>query len=219
MKGITISLVLIALLGGVVAAADAQIRGDYLEVRTANVFVGPCIANGEVNLIGKEAILAWRVREGSWENTAVQGLSVVAVVRADATLGDPFAGETEPARSVILVDESASKPQKEALVNLARSMAPALLDRIVRIESAPIELTLEEDQRASLEAGDLANFSIRGFNKGDHFCGNETILYPPLIQADAQPAFTLEHEFRGEGLGVRWSSPHRPSAFVGEFVR
>ena len=97
MKGITLFLVLIALLGGVATAADAQIRGDYLEVRTANVFVGPCVANGEVNLVGKEAILAWRVREGSWEDTAVQGLSVVAVVRADATLGDPFGGETEPA--------------------------------------------------------------------------------------------------------------------------
>ncbi len=219
MRSMTMFVVSITLLVGVAVGAEAQVRGDYLEVRTANVYVGPCIANGEVNLTGKEAIMAWRVREGSWEGTAVQGLTVVAVVQADATLGDPFAGETEPARSVILVDESASQSQKEALVSLARSMAPDLLNRIVSIESAPIELTRDLDQRASLRAGDVATFSTRGFNKGDHFCGNESILYPPLIQADARPAFTLEHEFRGEGLGSSWSSPDRASAFVGEFVR
>ena len=219
MKAITVFLAFILLAVSVAAGADAQIRGDYLEVRTANVFVGPCIANAEVNLTGKEAILAWRVNEGSWDGTPIAGLSVVAVVRADATLGDPFAGETETPRSVIVVDQAASQLQKLALLSLARSMAPELLGRVVSVESAPIELTVDRQQRASLQAGDIANFSTRGFRKDDHLCGNETLLYPPLVPVDAQPAFTLEHEFRGDGLGSRWSSPHRASAFVGQFVR
>jgi hypothetical protein len=219
MKQITVFVATILLAASAVAGADAQIRGDYLEVRTANVFVGPCIANGEVNLTGKEAILAWRVNEGSWDGTPIEGLSVVAIVRADATLGDPFAGETEPARSVIVVDQSASGPQKQALLSLARSMAPELLDRVVSVESAPIDLTVDTQQRASLQAGDIANFSTRGFRKDDHLCGNETVLYPPLVPVEAEAAFTLEHEFRGDGLGSRWSSPHRASAFVGEFIR
>jgi len=219
MKKITVFVASILLAASAGAGADAQIRGDYLEVRTANVFVGPCIANGEVNLTGKEAILAWRVNEGSWDGTPLEGLSVVAIVRADATLGDPFAGETEPARSVIVVDQSASGPQKQALLSLARSMAPELLDRVVSVESAPIDLTVDTQQRASLQAGDIANFSTRGFRKDDHLCGNETVLYPPLVPVEAEAAFTLEHEFRGDGLGSRWSSPHRASAFVGEFIR
>ena len=219
MKKITVFVASILLAASAGAGADAQIRGDYLEVRTANVFVGPCIANGEVNLTGKEAILAWRVNEGSWDGTPIEGLSVVAIVRADATLGDPFAGETEPARSVIVVDQSASGPQKQALLSLARSMAPELLDRVVSVESAPIDLTVDTQQRASLQAGDIANFSTRGFRKDDHLCGNETVLYPPLVPVEAEAAFTLEHEFRGDGLGSRWSSPHRASAFVGEFIR
>ena len=219
MKKITVFVASTLLAASAGAGADAQIRGDYLEVRTANVFVGPCIANGEVNLTGKEAILAWRVNEGSWDGTPIEGLSVVAIVRADATLGDPFAGETEPARSVIVVDQSASGPQKQALLSLARSMAPELLDRVVSVESAPIDLTVDTQQRASLQAGDIANFSTRGFRKDDHLCGNETVLYPPLVPVEAEAAFTLEHEFRGDGLGSRWSSPHRASAFVGEFIR
>ena len=219
MKEVTVFLVSLLLAAGVAAGADPQIRGDYLEVRTSNVFVGPCIANGEVNLTGKEAILAWRVNQGSWDGTSIEGLSVVAIVRADATLGDPFAGETEPARSVIVVDRAASQSQKQALVSLARSMAPELLDRVVSVESAPIELTVDSRQQAFVQAGDIASFSTRAFRKDDHLCGNETVLYPPLVLVDAQPAFTLEHEFRGEGLGSRWSSPRRSSAFVGQFTR
>ena len=206
-------------LAGGAVATDTEIQGDYLEVRTANVFVGPCIANGEVNLTGKEAILAWRVNEGSWEGTPIAGLSVVAVVRARSTLGDPFAAATDPARSLVLVDHAASQLQKQALLSLARSMAPDLLGHVTSVESAPIELSVDGEQRASLQAGQIASFSTRGFSKGDHLCGNETLLYPPLAAAQAEPAFTIEHQFRGEGLGSHWSSPHRASAFVGSFQR
>ena len=45
-----------------------QIRGDYLETRSADVYTGQCFANGEVNLVGSEAILAWRITSGSWDS-------------------------------------------------------------------------------------------------------------------------------------------------------
>ena len=32
------------------------------------------------------------------------------------------------------------------------------------------------------------------------------------------PAYALEHEFDGKGLGTTWSSPDKRSAFVGSFV-
>ncbi|OLE47236.1 MAG: hypothetical protein AUG46_07180 [Acidobacteria bacterium 13_1_20CM_3_58_11] len=41
------------------ASAEAQIAGDYLESRSADVYTGQCFANGEVGLTGDEAILAW----------------------------------------------------------------------------------------------------------------------------------------------------------------
>ena len=50
------------------APAHAQlIRGEYVETRSADVYTGQCFANGEVNLVGNEAILAWHVRSGSWD--------------------------------------------------------------------------------------------------------------------------------------------------------
>ena len=61
-------------------ANQPAISGDYLEVRTCDVYTGPCFANAEMNLTGKEAILVWSVREGVWNSTRVDGLKVIAVV-------------------------------------------------------------------------------------------------------------------------------------------
>ena len=74
------------------AAQAAQIQGDYVETRSADVWTGPCFANAETGLTGREAILAWRVEKGAWNGVPLDGLSVVGVVKASATLGDPFAG-------------------------------------------------------------------------------------------------------------------------------
>src|SRR6185503_13113831 len=54
------------------------ISGRYLEVRSCDVYTGPCFANAEMGLDGKEAILVWSVREGAWRGTDLKGLSVIA---------------------------------------------------------------------------------------------------------------------------------------------
>src|SRR2546425_12248539 len=64
------------------------ISGDYLEVRSCDVYTGSCFANSEMGLAGKEGILVWSVREGTWKGTSLDGLSVIAVVRTDGTMGD-----------------------------------------------------------------------------------------------------------------------------------
>lgn len=214
--------------------AAPAISGDYLEARTSDVYTGPCFANAEVNLAGKEAVLAWNVRQGAWNGVPVEGLSVVAVVRAAATLGDPFASPL-PARSVILVDQKADPAQRAALVGFAREMAGNLLSDVVAVESAPIELSvpapamemgehahqaMDASGAASLKAGDVVELRTRGLRHDDHLCGNEEVYYDPLTPTVAAvPAVTLVHAFRGPELGVTWSSPGKRSAFVGTFAR
>ena len=94
MKGAGIFLLSILLLAAVPAAGEGisagQISGDYAELRTADVWTGPCFANGEVGLTGNDALMAWRIRKGTWNSVALDGLSVVAVVHARSTLGDPY---------------------------------------------------------------------------------------------------------------------------------
>src|SRR5579872_7264200 len=91
------------LLSAWAVSASAAVKGDYVEARSADVFTGPCFANSEVGLTGHEAILAWKVREGDWKGVSLNGLTVVAVVRANATLGDPY-HTPYPARSVLIID-------------------------------------------------------------------------------------------------------------------
>lgn len=203
------------------AAAPAPvIAGDYLEARTADVFTGPCFANSEVNLTGKEAILAWSVRAGGWGGVPLAGLSVVAVVRAGSTLGDPE-GDAYAARSLLVVDRRADAAQRRALEAFAHAMAAGLLDDVVAVEAAPIATRFEEGSGfAEVAVEGLAEVRTRALDHGDHLCGNETVYYPPLTAtADARPAATLAHRFDGDGLGKTWSSPGKRSAFVGTFAR
>jgi hypothetical protein len=198
-------------------AARAAIKGDYVEVRSADVYTGPCFANSQVDLDGKQAILAWKVRKGNWNGVDLSGLGVVAVVKASATLGDRF-HNPYPAEAVLIVDQRASGAQRAALQAFARSAGGALVGHVVRVEVAPIDLEVVHHGTVKMAAGSLARIETRGLCEGDDLCGNEEIYYPPLTKvADAMPAYTLEESFQGQGLGMVWSREGARSAFVGTF--
>lgn len=200
---------------------SAAIKGDYIEARSADVYTGPCFANGEVGLVGNEAILAWKIKEGEWKGTNLNGLGVVAVVKAHATLGDPY-HTPYPAESVLIVDQHANNRQRLALQSFAASMAGKLLSHVVRVNVAPIQFAMapgEHHDAALLVAGNLARIETRSLCSGDDKCGNEFVYYPPLVKlSHAMPAFTLEDSFQGQGLDVVWNHVGKRSAFVGSFA-
>lgn len=221
----------LVLLVAVAGAPAAQISGNYIEARTASVWVGACFANSEVGLVGQEAVMGWRVTSGSWNGTPVAGLSVVGVVRATDTLGAAHRSVTG-ASSVVIVDERATPEQEKALVGFVRSTAPELFGRVVRVERAPIEFQVAGEAasgnghnhaahgpQARLVAGNVARVVTRGIEHDDATCANAELYYQPLTKVNAEPAFAIAHEFKGRGLGSVWSSPNRPSAFVGTFSR
>jgi hypothetical protein len=203
-------------------AAAAEIHGDYLETRSADVWTGPCFANGETGLVGREAILAWRVDKGAWQGVSLDGLSVVGVVKASATLGDPFASPY-PARAVMIVDEKATPVQRAALVAFAQEMGGGILDTVVRTEVSPIAMSVTRDDHQAngfLQAGELAQVETRAVSAKDKHCGNEDVYYPPLTSTDdALPAVAILDKFSGEGLGVSWTTHDKRNAFVGRFSK
>jgi hypothetical protein len=196
-----------------------QIRGDYVETRSADVYTGQCFANGEVNLVGNEAILAWRVQDGSWNGVDLKGFTVAAAVHAKATLGDPYA-DPYPAKAVLLVDDQANLQQQAALAAFARHMGGKLLDNADQVLPVQMELVVNHERHgvAMLRAGGFATVQTRSLNDTDHLCGNEETFYPPLTQlAHSMPAVALTDRYRGPGLGVDWESHGKRSAFVGTF--
>jgi hypothetical protein len=204
-----------------VALSAQQIRGDYIETRSADVYTGQCFANGEVNLAGKEAILAWHVQNGSWDGVALDGLTIAAAVRARATLGDPY-GNPYPAEAVLLVDEQASPQQRTALVHFAQHMGGELLKNVEETLPAQMEMIVNHERHgvALLRAGQFATVQTRSLNDHDHVCGNEVTFYPPLTEVShSMPAVAVTDAYRGPGLGESWDSHGRRSAFVGTFAR
>jgi hypothetical protein len=205
-----------------VPAFAFQIYGDYVETRTADVWTGPCFANGEVGLTGQQATMAWKVRKGSWDGVPLDGLAVVAVTKANATLGDPYS-DPYPAKSILIVDQSATAQQRKALADLAKSLAGRLLQNVLSVHSAPITMEFGDDAHYGavvLRAGDRAAIRTRALTHKDHFCGNEYTYYPPLTALhNAMPAMALDNEYLGKDLGSEWRLYDMRSAFVGTFER
>jgi hypothetical protein len=217
-----LSILLVCLIGSLsISLAAQEIRGDYVETRSADVYTGQCFANGEVNLVGNEAILAWHVQSGSWDGVLLQGLTVAAAVRANGTLGDPYESPY-PSKAVLLVDDQANALQQAALLKFAQQMGGELLKNVEQVIPTQMELIVNAEHHgaAMFRAGHFATVQTRSIGGQDHLCGNEVTFYPPLTElAHSMPAVALTNMYKGPGLGVSWDLHGKRSAFVGTFAR
>lgn len=212
------TLAIVALLTALVPAQAAPITGQYVEARTCDVWTGPCFANADFNLGGKHAVLAWKIDKGTVDGVNLDGMSVVAVLSAQNTLG---LEQSSPARSVLIIDGRANSVQKEALVQFAKRQGGKLLSNVIAVQSAAIRLTMckcDGDACAEVDAT-VAKVRTRCIDhKEDKACGNESAFYPPLARGvHARVAGVIEHEFRGNGLAETWSDYGRRGAYVGSF--
>lgn len=220
MKAIVLSAALTSLAFGA-GLEKSRLHGEYVEARTADIFTGPCFANAEVNLMGDLAVFGWKVSKGSFEGVSLDGLGVVGVVKASATLGDVHSN-AYPVKSVLIVDERANAEQRMALQKFAAKMGGDLMQQVVKVVYAPVDLTVKNNNihsaAATLKAGAIAEITTRAIHDGDHICTNEEVWYQPLTKLEhAMPAYSLAHSYQGDGLGTTWKSPEKRSAFVGTF--
>lgn len=211
-------LSVIALLVGVSVATAEEIRGQYVEARTCDVWVGACFANAEMHQTGKLGTLAWHIEKGSWDGVVLDGLSVVAVVAARDTLGLKQSG---PGRAVILVDERANARQREALVKMACKLGGILTQEVVRVDTAPIFISVSrcpEGGCALVDAG-VVRIETRCIHPDeDSVCGHEDNFYAPLTPGvRARSAMVTEHSFTGVGLNKTWKDANRRGAYIGTF--
>src|SRR5947209_18660240 len=115
----------VLVLAGSGVAGAAGIRGDYIEARTADVFTGPCFSNAEVYIYGSQAVMAWKVTEGSYRGVDLKGLGVAAAVNGSTTFSED---KPELARAVLIVDQRADSQQRDALIAMAKELGGRRLD-------------------------------------------------------------------------------------------
>lgn len=206
----------------VAASSDpSRVTGDYIEARTAQVFAGGCITGSEGEPSGREAILGWRVTQGAIKGVPLDGLSVVAAVAADINLGTYELGGAMPTilKSILIVDSRATASQRDALVAMAKGLAPRVIGGEIEVRSAAITFSRDADS-VRMTAGDAA---VDATTKFEHSpaCGAIT-WFSPLAKTDhAEIGQTRLQEWRGTALrGAQWRdvSGDKKSSFVGTFT-
>jgi len=194
--------------------ATPKLSGEYIEVRTANVYIGACHANGEMVTAGREAILVWHVKDGTSDAGRLDGLNAVAVVAGD----DNLASDKAARRAVIYVDAKATTAQQKALVSALVEKYGKALGKVVTVKSAPIEFT-RQDLHYTVHIPDVANVKVARY-VCHHCVMPHNIWYPPLIELkDSLVGRAALSEFKGAPeLKRSWFRTNENSSYVGEFA-
>ena len=212
-------LAVVAVLAAVPAFAGpaGSIRGDYVEARTAEVFTGGCIMGSEAETMGRQAVLAWRIAEGTFKGVSLDGLAVVAAIAGDHNLGIRELGGAAPSsiKAAIMVDERATPAQRDGLVAMVRALSRGLADNVVEVK--PVPITFDRDAASfTVKAGD-AELAVQTNVKHTLACGAMKWFTPFSAGADAAIGLTTVQEFWGGALGSKCRQVDRRSAFFGTF--
>ncbi len=217
MKKLAMCAAVALMVAPVAAGPRGTLVGDYVEARTAEVFTGGCIMGSEAETVGREAVLAWRIRRGAFGGVALDGLAVVAAMAGDSNLGIREMGGTGPTevKTAVLVDERATPAERGALVALVRELTGGLADRIVDVKAVPI--TFERDaQRYLVTAGD-ATLDVATEVTHPASCGAMQWFHPFTRLSEPAIGLANTHAYMGHALGARWQQDGRRSAFFGTF--
>jgi hypothetical protein len=222
MRKTTLFLAALALLAapvrGLASGAATNITGDYVEARTAEVFTGGCIMGSEGEPSGREAILAWRVGHGTMNGVALDGLAIVAVVAGDVNLGTQELGGAAPQsiKAALRIDRRATAEQRDALIALARNLAPSVIRDIVDVKAVPIDFR-REGMHVAVAAGE-ARLDVMTHMHHDPSCGALQWFQPLARTSDPMMGITVDQSWTGSSLGTQWAQSDRRSSFFGTFA-
>jgi hypothetical protein len=195
------------------AARAAGVTGEYAEARSASVYAGACHYNGELTTAGREAVLAWKVTKGAVNGVKLDGLCAVALLTGSDNLAEPGVGR----RSVLLVDESATPAQRDALVSLLKTKLGKTLGTVAAVKSAPIRFSADSKQ-VNVAAGDAATLTATKYPCSHCRMPAMTWYTPFAPTKDAAVAQGVTTGFSDKTLNVAWSQASSDNVFVGTFA-
>ena len=215
MKGIlvltTLALMLVA--GFAFATETSTVQGEYIEARSASVYVGACHFGAEYVEGGREATAVWNIHEGNWNGVSLNDLTVVAVISAK----DNLAIDSATRKSVLYVDVSTTPEQRAALKDLLTTKRTDVLGEVVAIQTASIAFT-KKGTKYDVTVSDILALSANRYP-----CAGCTqphqIWYKPLT--------TIQNAIVGKSEVYRYKDTHLPvtwqqggtenNVFVGDF--
>ncbi len=211
------ALAVFGLMGALVFGSSAEsvsVRGDYVEVRTASVFAGACHYNGEVTTTGRDALMAWDITSGKWNEVDLVGVRAMAIVTSEVNLSDNDAAR----RSEIVIDRSASHSQAVAMLDLLKTKYVGSLGKIVAVDLAPISFD-HTGGSYTVSAGRLASINVEAM-PNDLCCKMPNLVwYSPLVPlGNRKVGYTRDALYAGDSLSDHWERSGENSAFYGSFA-
>ena len=215
-KGLLTALAMIVAVSALVFSSQAEtvgVRGEYVEVRTASVFAGACHYNGEVVTTGRDALMAWNVTSGKWQNVDLSGVRAMAIVNSASNLSEPNAAR----QSEIIIDTNASRKQAQAMLSALKVRYASSLGEIVEVRNAPI--TFEHKDRTYTVKADDATINVEAM-PNDLCCKMPNLVwYKPLVGLENRKVgYTINATYGGRKVTDPWSRSGENSAFYGLFA-
>jgi hypothetical protein len=210
--GLSLALTCGVALKGSHAEAN-NLKGDYVEARTASVFAGACHYNGELTTTGRDALMSWNITSGSWDGISLAGMRVLAIVSAEANLADSQASR----RSELIIDSSATDAQAAVLVKAVESAYAASLGQVVEVRRAPVGFK-REGKTYTVSAPGAAEINVEAM-PNDLCCRMpHMVWYAPLVPLDGRKVgYTRRAAYAGGPVGEAWQRAGENSAFYGSF--
>lgn len=216
MKGIFVltTLALTFIAGFAFATATSTVQGEYIEARSASVYVGACHFGAEYVEGGKEATLVWNIHEGNWNGVALDGLTAVAVISAKNNL----AIDAKTRKSVLYMDVNTTPEQRAALKDMLTTKRADVLGKVVATQTASITFT-KKDTKYDVKVGEVLALSANRYPCA-HCTQPHQIWYKPLT--------TIQNAIVGKSEVYRYKDTHLPvtwqqsgaenNVFVGKFA-
>lgn len=207
----------LAAFGAMLISASVQagknVAGDYVEARTASVFAGACHFNGEVGMMGREAVMAWSIKSGEWNGVDLAGVKAVAVVSSNANLA-----QTGKHQSEIVVDESANDAQVSAMGQVLKAKYGDSLGEVMAVRRQAVSFK-HEAKEYQIDAPGFAALSIEAM-PNDECCKMPGLVwYNPLVPlANRKVGYTAKASYAGGRIGDAWQRENENSAFYGSFA-
>lgn len=194
-------------------AENVGLRGEYVEVRTASVFAGACHYNGEVVTTGRDALMAWNVTSGKWQNVDLTGVRAMAIVNSSSNLAEANAAR----QSEVIIDSTATRAQAQAMLSALKEKYASSLGQIIEVRNAPV--TFEHKDRSYTVKADDATINVEAM-PNDLCCKMPNLVwYKPLVGIENRKVgYTINASYGGRKVSDPWSRSGENSAFYGVFA-
>lgn len=210
----TLRTIAAALLGlSLHASSPPPVAGDYVEVRSNEVFTCACRFSGQAVTSGREAILAWNFRQGEVSGVPLADTRSVAVIQGDANLGFDSAQR----QSVLFID-AATQAQRSKLHEYLREQYAHVFGRILNVYYVPVAFE-RDGERFRVRVGGACETVVRPARLGEEEHPGSELRYDPFVlTTSATPATSEYRRFWGPDFSHRWwSNEEEINGFIGTF--